>query len=102
MKHIKTPDDFDTYDEFDAYMYRGDWRRDRSEFASDAEWNEYLAERSELGKRLRQEADRAFAEARALEQEGKALTVAARLSERGVPADQALGWAIRTAHLRKD
>lgn len=102
MKHIKTPDDFDSYEDFDAYMHSGAWRRDRSEFASDDEWNEYLTERTELGKRLRQEADRAFAEARALEDERKVLTVAGRLAERGVPADEALEWAMRTAHLRKD
>jgi hypothetical protein len=53
MKHFKTPDEFASRQEFDAYVVSGVWKRARESVDGEAEWQEYLREKEELAVLLR-------------------------------------------------
>jgi hypothetical protein len=69
MRYFKTPDDFDSYADFDAYMNSGEWKISPEHFSSGADWQAYLSEKAELVARLRRDAARQAAEADALQLE---------------------------------
>ena len=93
MKYFKLPNDFDTQDECDAYMASGEWKKDRQDFATESEWNEYLAELPAVAAAYRAHSEYQLRQA-------ELLARMQRLRSRGVPAKQAIDWINRTAKFR--